>query len=90
MWNGQKFSGKLAEGIDVFNPDDIGAAKTDHKNPEQGVGLLHGFLYVELIDKKGNKNDRMIVRSYATRDNWKSHDWHTTWTRNIKIPDREN
>ncbi len=90
MWNGQQFSGKLAEGIEVFNPDDIGAAKTDPKTPGQGVGLLHGFLYVELIDKKGTKEDRLIVRSYATRDNWRSHDWHTTWNRNIKIPDRKN
>lgn len=90
MWDGRQFAGKLAKGIDVFNPDDIAAAKTDRRNPDQGVGLLHGFLYVELVDKEGTTEDRLIVRSYATRDNWQSHDWHTTWTRNIKIPDRTN
>lgn len=90
MWDGQQFSGELTEGIDVFNPDDIAAAKTDRKNPERGVGLLHGFLYIELVDKKGLKEDHLVVRSYATRDNWQSHGWHKTWTRNIEIPDKIN
>ena len=87
MWNGEEFGTQLSTGIDIFNPDDIGASKTDRKDPTKGVGLSHGFLYVELVDGCGVENDRLIVRSYATRDNWKTHGWHTTWTRQIKIPD---
>ncbi len=86
-WNGRSFAKNLADGVDVFNPDDIGAAKTDRKNPQQGVGLRHGFLYVELIDNEGIERDRFIVRSYATRDNWATHDWHTTWSRSVNVPD---
>ena len=85
-WDGKKFSPKLPEGIDIFNPDDSGAAKTDRKNPSKGVGLAHGFLYVELIDHPGGKEDTFIVRSYATRDNWKTHGWHSIWSKTINIP----
>lgn len=87
MWDGRQFATSLSTGVDVFNPDDIGAAKTDPAAPEQGVGLLHGFLYVELIDHAGVERDRLVVRSYATRDNWASHGWHTQWTRRVDIPD---
>ena len=86
-WNGHRFATDLADGVDFFNPDDIGAAKTDRKNPNIGVGLRHGFLYVELVDNAGINDDRLIVRSYATRDNWESHGWHSTWTRAVQIPD---
>ena len=85
-WDGKKFSPELPEGIDIFNPDDSGAAKTDRKNPSKGVGLAHGFLYVELIDHPGGKEDTFIVRSYATRDNWKTHGWHSIWSKTINIP----
>lgn len=88
MWDGEKFGDPLPEGIDVFNPDDIGASKTDQKDPAKGVGLLHGFLYVELINNKGTQNDQLVVRSYASRDNWVSHDWHTTWSRSVEVPDQ--
>ena len=87
MWDGKKFASSLPDGVDVFNPDDIGASKTDRKNPAKGVGLLHGFLYVELVDRPGVAEDELIVRSYTTRDNWANHDWHTTWNRSVKIPD---
>lgn len=89
MWDGKEFSSTLADGIDVFNPDDIGAAKTDRANPDRGVGLLHGFLYVELINEDGVDKDQLIVRSYTTRDNWQTHDWHTTWTRSVSIPGQQ-
>ena len=87
MWDGTVFGTNQPTGIDIFNPDDIGASKTDPKDPTKGVGLLHGFLYVELVDESGVENDQFIVRSYATKDNWKTHDWHTVWTRAIKVPD---
>jgi len=87
MWDGKQFGNALNRGIDVFNPDDIGAAKTDHKNRSKAVGLSHGFLYVELIDREGVDNDRLVVRSYATRDNWSTHDWHATWSRAVTVQD---
>ena len=86
-WNGREFATNLPNGLAVFNPDDIGSAKTDRKNPGKGVGLRHGFLYVELLDKEGIQRDRLIVRSYATRDNWESHDWHSTWNLSVEVPD---
>lgn len=90
LWDGKEFSGSLTGGIHVFNPDDIGAAKTDHRNPDRGVGLLHGFLYIELIDNDGIDDDELIVRSYATRDNWETHDWHTTWRISIDVPSQHD
>ena len=87
MWDGKQFGRSLSEGVDVFNPDDIGAAKTDRRDPAKGVGAPHGFLYVELIDGEGTKNDKLTVRSYASRDNWATHDWGTTWVRSVAIPD---
>lgn len=86
QWDGLKFAGKLPGGIDVFNPDDSGAAKTDRRNPGQAVGLRHGFLYAELIDREGEKNDEFVVRSIATKDNWESHHWDRTWVRKVTIP----
>ena len=86
-WDGKAFGRSLHSGIDVFNPDDVGAAKTDKKDPSKGVGMGHGFLYVELLDNPGSEEDHLVVRSYATRDNWETHGWHTTWRRNIEIPD---
>lgn len=85
MWDGENFHRDLPSGIDVFNPDDIGASKKDPKDPCHGLGLAHGFLYVELIDEAGAQDDKLVVRSYATRDNWKSHGWHTTWIRSVAV-----
>jgi hypothetical protein len=87
MWDGQQFAANLTGGIDIFNPDDSAAAKTDPRDPQQAVGLAHGFLYVELIDRPGTDDDHFIVRSYATRDNWTTHDWHTRWSKNIRVLD---
>jgi hypothetical protein len=86
QWDGVKFANDLENGIDIFNPDDVAAAKADHQDPEKGLGFLHGLLYVELIDNEGADKDSLIVRSYATRDNWATHDWHTTWTSSVTIP----
>lgn len=86
-WDGERFAADLADGVDVFNPDDIAAAKTDPRDPGQGVGLLHGLLYVELIDQPGVDDDRLVVRSYTTRDNWATHGWHTRWTRAVSVPE---
>jgi len=87
MWNGERFAAKLPEGVCVYNPDDAAAAKTDPRNAAQGVGLRHGFLYVELVDRHGEGDDHLIVRSYASRDNWATHDWHTVWKQAIDVPD---
>jgi len=87
MWDGKQFGPKLSNGIDLFNPDDIGASKTDRKDPSKGVGLYHGLLYAALIDCAGVENDQFIVRSYATKDNWSTHGWHTTWSRAVDVPD---
>jgi hypothetical protein len=83
LWDGKTFAAGLAEGIDVFNPDDAAAAKTDPRDPSQAVGLRHGFLYVELIDRSGTQSDQFIVRSYATKDNWATHQWQTMWSKPI-------
>jgi hypothetical protein len=88
QWDGKQFAAKLPGGIDVFNPDDSAAAKTDPRDPAKMVGGAHGFLYVELIDRPGTANDEFIVRSYATRDNWTTHDWHSQWRKAIRVPDR--
>jgi len=86
MWDGEQFGNSLTAGLNIFNPDDIGAAKTDLQDPSKAVGLPHGFLYVELIDAKGTQDDHLIVRSYASRDNWATHDWHSNWKINVAIP----
>jgi len=86
MWDGNQFGDRLENGLNVFNPDDIGAAKIDPQEPSKAVGLPHGFLYVELLDAEGTGQDRLVVRSYATNDNWATHDWHSTWTIDIAVP----
>ena len=88
-WNGKQFSPGLKKGLDLFNPDDAGASKTDRNNPGKGAGLAHGVLYVELIDRPGDKSDSLVVRSYATRDNWRTHGWHSIWKRTINIPEEK-
>lgn len=79
MWDGKKFAADLPGGIPVLNPDDSGAAKEDPRAPGQGVGFAHGFLYAELIDAPGSREDRFVVRSYFTKDNWETHGWGTRW-----------
>ena len=88
IWDGKTFGTRLKAGVDVFNPDDAMAAKTDPRDAKNGVGLRHGFLYVELIDRAGVKDDRFIVRSYASKDNWATHEWHRLWSKSIRIPGR--
>jgi len=88
MWDGRRFATELPSGIDVFNPDDASAAKTDPRNPREGVGLRHGLLYVELIDGLGVDDDQLVIRSYATKDNWATHDWHSSWSKPVHVPDR--
>ena len=86
-WNGKDFNRNLKEGVWVFNPDDAGAAKTDRRDPSKGVGLRHGFLYLEVIDRKGAEDDEMIVRSLASKDNWATHQWDAYWSFEISIPE---
>ena len=86
-WNGKAFGSRLEAGLDIFNPDDSGAAKSDKRNPGKGVGTNHGFLYVEFLDHPGTKPDQLVIRSYATRDNWATHDWHSSWTRDFPVND---
>ncbi len=88
-WNGRQFAPKLKDGLDLFNPDDSGAARTARDNPRKGTGIAHGVLYVELIDHPGAENDTLLVRSYATRDNWRTHDWHSVWKRKVSIPEKK-
>ena len=85
-WDGKTFGRDLPDSIDVFNPDDSGAAKTDPRDPTKAVGLYHGLLYAELFDAPGIEDDTLVVRSYFTRDNWSTHTWHTRWQRNVSIP----
>ena len=85
-WNGKEFNRKLKEGVWLFNPDDAGAAKTNPRNPTEGVGLRHGFLYLEVIDRTGDADDEMIVLTYASKDNWKTHQWDKRWAVKITIP----
>ncbi len=89
LWNGKEFGPKLESGFDVFNPDDSAAAKTDPHNAQQGVGLLHGMLYVEMIDREGIEHDQWLVRSLFTKDNWATHDWGMLWKKSIEISDRK-
>ncbi|MCH2581345.1 MAG: hypothetical protein MK133_09135, partial [Planctomycetes bacterium] len=88
-WNGKQFSPGLKKGLDRFNPDAAGASKPARNNPGKGAGLAHGVLYVELIDRPGDKSDSLVVRSYATRDNWRTHGWHSIWKRTINIPEEK-
>ena len=88
-WNGKQFAPKLKDGLDLFNPDDSGAARIAGNNPKKGTGLAHGVLYVELTDRPGDKNDTFLVRSYATRDNWRTHGWHSSWNRKVSIPEKK-
>jgi hypothetical protein len=85
QWNGTQFASELPRGIDVFNPDDSGAAKTDPHKPDSAVGLKHGFFYVELVDHPGDKEDEFIVRSIATDDNWATHRWDKMWRKTVRI-----
>ena len=85
MWDGKVFGRELAGGVDVFNPDDSGASKEDKRKPGHGVGLAHGFLYAERIDAPGEENDRFVVLSYFTKDNWKTHGWGTRWERKVNL-----
>jgi len=88
QWNGKEFAAELRDGVDIFDPDDSSASKTDPKKPNQGIGLRHGFLYVELIDRPGIEDDQFIVRSYVSKDNWASHDWQDAWSKPIRVPDQ--
>jgi hypothetical protein len=82
-WDGVKFG--QGQGLDVYNPDDSGAAKTDPKDPAVGKGLRHGFLYVEVWDRAGTAQDEIVVRSYFTKDNWQTHSWGKRWVRALQI-----
>lgn len=88
QWNQEKFGVSVDGGLDVFNPDDSGAAKTNPDDSKNPLGVRHGFLYVELNDRPGTKRDQLIVRSIYTKDNWATHNWGETWTKNISIPKR--
>lgn len=88
QWNQEKFGVSVDGGLDVFNPDDSGAAKTNPDDSKNPLGVRHGFLYVELNDRPGTKRDQLIVRSIYTKDNWATHKWGETWTKNISIPKR--
>ena len=84
-WDGKRI-GSDVDGIDNFDPDDAGASKLHKGKP---VGLAHGLLYVEIIDRPGSKHDAMTVRSYVTRDNWETARWDRLWQKQIESPDRE-
>jgi len=84
-WNGEEVGPDL-EGLDVYDPDDLGAAKTDSKDPSRGLGLRHGFLYVELLDRPGEEEDEWRVLSCATRDNWSTHEWLRRWSKPVRLP----
>ena len=71
----------------MVRADDAGASKLHKGEP---VGLAHGLLYVEIIDRPGTDNDRMLVRSYVTRDNWETARWDRLWEKPIQSPDRES
>lgn len=85
-WNGFKLNSKPTgeKNFNSFDPDDSGAAKIHNGKP---VGLRHGFLYVEIIDHRGEQNDMLKVRSYMTKDNWETHGWDKIWEFKISIPD---
>ncbi|MDA7928894.1 metallophosphoesterase family protein [Mariniblastus sp.] len=88
QWNQETFGSAVEGGIDVFNPDDSGAAKTNPSDAGNPIGVRHGFLYVELIDRPGTRRDELIVRSKYTKDNWATHEWGERWTKSISIPAR--
>ncbi len=83
-WNGKEL-GPQVSGIDNFDPDDSGAAKTGRDG--KPVGLRHGLLYVELDDQAGTDRDRFTVRSYVTKDNWATANWAQAWERAVQVPD---
>lgn len=83
-WDGKKVGPKI-DGIDNFDPDDAAAAKLHQGKP---VGLAHGLLYCELVDAPGTDHDRFVVRSYKTRDNWKSAQWDQAWSQPVSLPPR--
>ncbi len=85
-WNENGFGPDLEQGIDVFNPDDSGAGKINPQDPANPLGIRHGFLYVELIDRPGTAADQFVVRSVLTNDNWRTHQWGQEWKKNIGIP----
>jgi hypothetical protein len=85
-WDGTRFGPNLEAGIDVFNPDDLGAAKRDPKDPDRPASVRHGFLYVELIDEAGTERDRLRVRSVSTADGWETHVWNGISDRALRIP----
>lgn len=85
-WNGKQISPTI-EGIDNYDPDDAGASKLHKGKP---VGLAHGLLYVQIIDRPGTQQDTMLVRSYVTRDNWKTAHWDRLWKKPIKSPDDDD
>ncbi len=89
-WNETGFGPELANGIDLFNPDDSGAAKTNPKDPDNPLGMRHGCLYVELIDRPGKLADELVVRSILTTDNWKSRTWGEVWKKPIQIPQKQD
>jgi hypothetical protein len=80
-WNGRRVEAGI-EGIDNFDPDDAGAAKLHQGNP---VGLAHGVLYAELIDRPGAADDEFVVRSYVTTDNWATANWDQVWAKKIRL-----
>ena len=71
----------------MVRADDAGASKLHKGEP---VGLAHGLLYVEIIDRPGTDHDRMLVRSYVTRDNRETARWDRLWEKPIQSPDRES
>ncbi len=83
-WDGKRLRPNIA-GIDNFDPDDAGAAKMKNGKP---VGLAHGMLYIEVIDRDGTDNDEMHVRSFTTRDNWQTSRWETSWIRKISVKNK--
>lgn len=83
-WDGSKATAQI-EGIDNFDPDDAGAAKTG-KNGE-ALGSRHGFLYVTLDDRPGTQNDVFTVQSIVTRDRWETRAWGPRWQRKVSVPD---
>lgn len=63
-------SKRSATGLDLFNVDE-----SSHFRSE-----AHGLLHFEFTA------DRMIVREFATKDNWKTGAWTNVWNYPIKIP----